>query len=103
MDYYEKKEMQQDAMRYRWLRSTQNEELRWTETFGCVDSIMVSDGHACSSAPDAKELDYYIDVQMEKYPITYCGREAIKDVFGNVAIQQKCECEEDDEGDDDDY
>ena len=40
MDYYEKKEMQQDAMRYRWLRSTQNEELRWTETFGCVDSTI---------------------------------------------------------------
>ena len=103
MDYKTLKELKKDAMRYRWLRSTQNEELRWTETFGCVDSIMVSDGDIGSSAPDAEELDNYIDMQMSKYPITYCGREAIKDVFGRVAIQHRCECEEDEEGDEDDY
>ena len=99
MDNVTLKELKKDAMRYRWLRSTQNEELRWTESYGCVDSIMVSDGDIGSSAPDGDELDCYIDVQMVIYPITYFGREAIRDVHGNVAIQRKCECEEDDEDD----
>ena len=103
MDYETLKELKKDAMRYRWLRSTQNEELRWTETFGCIESIMVSEGDHFASAPDAHELDYYVDVQMEKYPVMYCGRDAVKNVFGNVAIEQRCECETDIEEDADDY
>ena len=95
MDNETLKELKQDAMRYRWLRSTQNQELRWTETRGCIDSIMVSEGNDCASAPDPHELDYYVDVQMEKYPLIYWGREAAQDVFGNVAIQGSCGCEDD--------
>jgi hypothetical protein len=93
MDNETLKELKQDAMRYRWLRSTQNQELRWTETRGCIDSIMVSEGNDCASAPDPHELDYYVDVQMEKYPLIYWGREAAQDVFGNVAIQGACQCD----------
>ncbi len=88
-------ELKKDAMRYRWLRSTQNQELRWTETSGCIDSIMVCDGNHCSTAPDGNELDYYVDAQMEKYPLIYWGREAAQDVFGNVAIQGQYKCEDD--------
>jgi len=88
-------ELKKDAMRYRWLRSTQNQKLRWTETYGCIESIMVCDGDHCSTAPDGNELDYYVDVQMEKYPLIYWGREAAQDVFGNVAIQGQYKCEDD--------
>ena len=34
-----------------------------------------------------------VDVQMEKYPLIYWGREAAQDVFGNVAIQGACQCD----------
>mgnify|MGYP003111301015 CR=1 FL=1 len=80
-------ELTQDAMRYRWLRSTQNQQLRCTETSGCIKSVMVSEGNDCTSAPDYRDLDYFVDLQMAKYPLIYWGREAAQDVFGNVVIR----------------
>ena len=86
--------VKQEDMRYRWLRSTQNLELRWTETRGCIHSLMVIESNDFASRSlDPHELDYYVQVQMEKYPLIYWGREAAQDVFGNVPLQGRCEDE----------
>lgn len=87
MEYQEKKQMQQDAMRYRWLRSTQNHDLRETQTAGCIDLLFVHRGDYSATSPSPEELDFHIDRAMSKYRLQYIGRNPVLDVYGDVAIE----------------
>lgn len=59
-----------DAVRYRWLRNTQNTEARdpgeGLTRQGTIESIMVCEGDGCSSAPHADELDTAIDAAIAR-------------------------------------
>ncbi|AGN30410.1 hypothetical protein SXAG_00129 [Synechococcus phage S-CBS4] len=66
-------DIEMDAMRYRWLRETQNAEFRDLMVVqGAIDTITVCDeagdyGSAYSLAPH--ELDDAIDAAMERWPL----------------------------------
>ena len=63
-------DLQVDAARYRWIRATQNTEIRnpgdWLDRPGVVETLMVCEGNRSSSSPDPDELDEFIDRAMEK-------------------------------------
>ena len=66
-------DMEMDAMRYRWLRETQNAEFRdFMRVQGAIDTIMICDeagdnGSASGLAPH--ELDGAIDAAMKRWPL----------------------------------
>lgn len=62
-----------DAMRYRWLRDTQNKSCRDQWLPGSIDSLMVSDGDFCATAPNGSDFDRAIDRAMEKYALEHWG------------------------------
>lgn len=66
-------DMEMDAMRYRWLRETQNAEFRdLMVAQGAIDSIMVCDeagDHGSAFSVAAHELDDAIDAAMKRWPL----------------------------------
>ena len=66
-------DMEMDAMRYRWLRETQNAEFRdLMVAQGAIDSIMVCDeagDHGSAFSVSAHELDDAIDAAMKRWPL----------------------------------
>lgn len=65
----EARQVELDAARYRWLRATQNTDIRWDEdgsVEGLVEDIYVSEGNGRAHAPSPDELDALIDAAMEK-------------------------------------
>ena len=78
----------QDAMRYRWLRNTQNQRMRDNEEAGCIQSIMVAIGEFSAEAPNPDELDRYVDQEMAKWPLITWGRNAFtKGMSKDVVVQ----------------
>ena len=59
-------DVERDAMRYRWLRDTQNTPVRGQgdEPAGTICNLFVSKGGGCAEAPSGDELDLAIDVAM---------------------------------------
>jgi len=57
-----------DALRYRWLRDTQDESHRQIEHGkGCIDTIYVANSAECGEALDGDDLDKAIDSAIKKY------------------------------------
>jgi len=57
-----------DALRYRWLRETQNQSHRQIEHGkGCVDAIFVANSSECGEALEGNDLDKAIDSAITKY------------------------------------
>lgn len=55
------------AKRYRWLRDTQNSDIRDIEVSdkpGTIELLFVYEGDGCSSSPEPHELDMFIDTAM---------------------------------------
>ena len=79
---------EQDAMRYRWLRNTQNQRMRDNEDAGCIQSIMVAIDEFSAEAPSREELDRCVDREMAKWPLVTWGRNAFtKGVSTEVVVQ----------------
>lgn len=66
-------DMEMDAMRYRWLRETQNAEFRdFMLVQGAIDTIMVCDeagDNGSASGIEPHELDDAIDAAMKRWPL----------------------------------
>jgi len=78
----------QDAMRYRWLRNTQNQRMRDNEEAGCIQSIMVCIDEFSAEAPNPDELDRCVDQEMAKWPLITWGRNAFTNgASTDVAVQ----------------
>jgi hypothetical protein len=78
----------QDAMRYRWLRSTQNQRMRSNQEDGCIENIFVCDGEVGASSPNPDELDRCVDREMAKWLLVMWGRNAFtKGTSTDVVVQ----------------
>ncbi|WP_296223188.1 hypothetical protein [Ralstonia sp. UBA689] len=58
---------ERDAMRYRWLRDTQNKPVRGGEDHepaGTISNLFVSEGDGVAISPDSDELDAAVDAAM---------------------------------------
>ena len=79
---------EQDAMRYRWLRSTQNQRMRDNEEAGCIQSIMVALDEFSAEAPSPDELDRCVDQEMARWPLVTWGRHAFNKGYSTEVVVQ---------------
>lgn len=63
----DQQDLERDAMRYRWLRDTQNKPMRGGEDddpAGTISNLFVSQGDGEAISPDSDELDAAVDAAM---------------------------------------
>jgi len=85
-------DIKQDAMRYRWLRNTQNQRMRDNQEAGCIESIMVAIDESSAAAPNCDELDRCVDLEMAKWPLVTWGRNAFtKGMSTDVVVEGESE------------